>query len=170
MKVRHDNMLHLAHFLSTKTEPRLHYKPWEMSSEEQTQIDDQVAEARDIIQRERDEYEDRQEEESRRERRATPDEWTYRGAASPSGKKHDTGTTQQHSESNDAINGAGTHAQDQDMQDQHMEATTDSATKPQKPEEPAMDTRSPEHETPADELSKDADEEVVEAAEDTVIY
>jgi hypothetical protein len=164
-------MLHLAHFLYTKTEPRLYYKPWEMSPEEQDRIDDQVAEAREIIQREQDEYEDRQEEERRRERRATPDERIYRGtAASPSGNNHDTDPAQPRSGDNETTNGGGTHTQDQEMQDQHAEGATDHAAEPQQPEEPAMDTRSPEPEANADEPSKDADEEVVEAAEDTVIY
>lgn len=171
MRVRHDNMLHLAHFLYTKTEPRLYYKPWEMSPEEQGQIDDQVAKARETIQREQDEYEDRQEEERRRERRATPDERLYRGtAASPSSKNHDTDPAQPRSGGNATTNGGETHTQDQEMQDQHTEGTTYHVAEPQQPKESAMDTRLPEPEANADEPSKDADEEVVEAAEDTVIY
>ena len=167
MKVRHDNMLHLAHFLYTKSEPRLYYKPWEMSPEEGDRIDDQIAEARETIQRERDEFELREDEERRRERRATPDETTYRRtAASPGGKSHDPDPAASH----EATNGRGTHTQDQEMQDQHAEETTDPAAEPQQTEESAMDTRSPEPEAHADEPSKDADEEVVEAAEDTVIY
>lgn len=165
MKVRHDNMLHLAHFLCTKTEPRLYYKPWELSPEEQDRIDDQIAEARDVIQRERDEYEDRQEEERRREQRATPDERTYRGtAASPGGKHHNTDPDR-----SAIVNGGETHAHDQEMQD-HLDETTGQAAETQHAEDPAMDTQPPEPEANADEPSKDADEEVVEAAEDTVIY
>jgi hypothetical protein len=158
MKARHDNMLHLAHFLCTKTEPRLYYKPWEMNSEDEDRIDDQIAEARATIQRELDEYEDRQEQERTRERRATPDESTYRSAAQPR-PAHNKNT-----------NGGGAHVQDQEMQDQHREDTKDQPTGLQHAEEPAMDTASPKPEADADEPLKDADEEVVEAAEDTVIY
>lgn len=171
MKVRHDNMLHLAHFLYTKTEPRLYYKPWEMSSEEEDRIDDQIAEARATIQRELDEYEDRQEEGRRRERRATPDELTYRGEANPpNGESQHTDPTHSRSTDKETTNGGGAHAQDQEMQDQHAEETIGQPADPQRTEEPALDTRSPEPEATADEPIKDADEEVVEAAEDTVIY
>jgi hypothetical protein len=171
MKARHDNMLHLAHFLHTKTEPQLYYKPWEMSSEEEDRIDDQIAEARVAIQRELDEYEDRQEEEMRRERRQTPDESTYRGGASPlNGESQPTDPARRRSADNETLNGGGPHAQDEEMHDQHAEETPDQPAGPPHTEEPAMDTRSPELEANVDEPIKDADEEVVEAAEDTVIY
>lgn len=171
MRVRHQNMLHLAHFLCTKTEPRLYYKPWELSPEEQERIDDQTAEAREVIQRERDEYEEREEDEHRRERRATPDERTYGAtAASPGRKNMDADPAQSRTGADEAMNGRGTHNQDQKMQDQHAEESTEHAVEPQHAEEPAMDTRTSEAEANADEPTKDADEEVVEAAEDTVIY
>ncbi|KAF1357308.1 hypothetical protein EJ07DRAFT_129325 [Lizonia empirigonia] len=171
MRVRHDNMLHLAHFLCTKTEPRLYYKPWELSPEEQDRIDDQMAEARELIQRERDEYEERQEDEHPRERRATPDESMYGAtAASPGRKNMDADPAQSRTGADEAMNAGGTHNQDQEMQDQHAEESTEHAVEPQHAEEPAMDTRTPEAEAIADEPTKDADEEVVEAAEDTVIY
>lgn len=157
MKTRHDNMLHLAHFLHTKTEPRLYYKPWEMTAEEDDRIDDQIAEARATIQRESDEYEDRQEDDSRREQRATPDEATYHSGTNPP-----TDPAQLRSADNAST-------QDHDMPDQHAEETVTHPGDAQHTEEPAMDTRSPEPET-VDEPVKDADEEVVEAAEDTVIY
>ena len=171
MKARHDNMLHLAHFLHTKTEPRLYYKPWEMSPEDEDRIDDQIAEARAAIQRELDEYEDRQEHERTRERRATPDESTYRGDANSTNREsRQTDPVRPYSVDNETTNGGGTHAQDQEMQDQHAEETADQPAGPQHTEDPSMDTGLPEPEPAADEPVKDADEEVVEAAEDTVIY
>lgn len=171
MKVRHDNMLHLAHFLYTKAEPRLYYKPWEMSPEEEDRIDDQIAEARDLIQRERDEFEAREEDDRRRERRATPDAATYRGTdASPSTNNVDMDPAQPQSASKEGTNGHALHSQDQEMQDQQPENTTHRAANPHPTDEPAMDTRSPAPDANADEPGKDADEEVVEAAEDTVIY
>lgn len=171
MKARHDNMLHLAHFLYTKTEPQLYYKPWEMSPEEEDRIADQIAEARAAIQRELDDYEDRQEEESRRERRQTPDESTYRGGAnSANGESQHTDPIRRRPADNETLDGGGPHARDEETQDQHAEETADQPAGPSRTEEPAMDTRSPEPEANADEPIKDADEEVVEAAEDTVIY
>lgn len=171
MKARHNNMLHLAHFLYTKTEPRLYYKPWEMSPEEEDRIDDQIAEARAAIQRELDEYEDRQEEERMRERRRTPDESTYRGGAdSANGESQHADPTRRRAADDQPTNGGGTHTQDEEMQDRHAEETADQPTVPSHTEEPAMDTIAPEPEANADEPVKDADEEIVEAAEDTVIY
>lgn len=168
MKARHDNMLHLAHFLYTKSEPQLYYKPWEMSPDEEDRITDQVAEAKETIQRERDEFEAREEEERQRERRATPDEWTYRGTDLRTGDgAHDRRPAQRGIESEEATNGRQSQTQDQEMQDQ---PAGDIAPEPQPTDGPAVPQKSPEHEVNADEPSKDADEEVVEAAEDTVIY
>lgn len=170
MKARHDNMLHLANFLYTKTEPRLYYKPWEMSTEDGHRIDDQIAEARATIQREADEYKHLEEEERRRERGATPDESTYRGQVTPSdATSQRTALTQTLPPNNEAANGTATHAQDQEMQDQHAEETRHQPAQPLQTE-PAMATTELEPEASADEPLKDADEEVVEAAEDTVIY
>lgn len=166
MKARHDNMLHLAHFLYTKAEPRLYYKPWEMSPEEEDRIDDQIAEARDIIQRERDEFEAREEEERRRGRRATTDATTYRGT--DVAMTGDGDAAQPQAGSKEASNGQEPHTQDHEMQDQHLE---EPAVEPQPADDTATATQPPEPDTTAEEPSKDADEEeVVEAAEDTVIY
>lgn len=171
MKARHDNMLHLAHFLFTRTEPRLYYKPWEMSSEEEDRIDDQIAEARAAIQRELDEYEVRQVDESMRERRRTPDESTYRGGAnSPNGEGQQTDPARRHSADHETRIGGGPLAQDEEMLDHHTEEPTSQPAGASHTAEPAMDTRLAEAEANADEPTKDADEEVVEAAEDTVIY
>lgn len=170
MKARHDNMLHMAHFLCTKTEPRLYYKPWEMSSEEEDRIEDQIAAAREVIQRERHEFEAREEEERQRERRTTPDERTYRGNALANDARHATDDRNTHPEGKETTNG-GSHTQDQEMQDEHAEETTNHAAEPQSTADQAMDTATaPEPDSNVDEPSKDADEEVVEAAEDTVIY
>ncbi|KAF9691585.1 hypothetical protein EKO04_010393 [Ascochyta lentis] len=171
MRVRHDNMLHLAHFLCTRTEPRLYYKPWEMSADEQDRIEDQIAEARQVIQRERDEYEDRQEEERRREQRTAVDQdMDYREAAVPSGNNHDAEPVQSYPGERGATNGREVHPDDHEMKDDQRESVADRAVEAQHTEEPAMDTTSLEAEANADDPSKEADEEVVEAAEDTVIY
>jgi hypothetical protein len=142
-----------------------------MSPEEQDRIDDQIAEARETIQRERDEYEDRQEQERRREQYAAEEQGTDHGtAASSSGKNHVPDVTHSSSAANGATNGGGAYKQDQEMRDEDSREAADVAIEPQHTEEPAMDTQSLEPEANADEPSKDNDEEVVEAAEDTVIY
>ena len=149
MKVRHDNMLHLAHFLHTKTEPRLYYKPWELSPEDEDRIEDQIAAAREVMQRERDEYEEREDEDSRRERRATPDETTYRGTGDETGQAH-AGAAE-----------TAEHGQDQEMQD---EPSRDEPSR----DEPSRDepsTDNPNTDEPAaDEPTKDADEEEEDGA------
>ena len=167
MKARHDNMLHLAHFLHTKAEPRLYYKPWEMSPEEEDRIEDQIAEARDIIQRERDEFDAREEEERRRERRATPDATTYRGADVAMTGDGDAAHPQ--AGSKEATDEQEPPLQeDHEMGDQHPAEPTVEA---QLADDPVAVTQPAEPDTTAEEPSKDADEEeVVEAAEDTVIY
>lgn len=142
-----------------------------MSLEEQDQIDDQIAEAREIIQRERDEYEDRQEEDRRREERTTIDEdMDHDITVSSDGRNRDANSAPSRSGGNETVNDGRTSTQDHEMKDDEVVGVADRAIEPQNTEEPAMDTRSPEPEANVDEPSKDADEEVVEAAEDTVIY
>ncbi|KZM22235.1 uncharacterized protein EKO05_0011345 [Ascochyta rabiei] len=167
MRVRHDNMLQLAHFLCTNAEPRLHYRPWETSAEEQDRIDAQIADARHVIQRERDEYEDRQEEERRREQRTAVDQDAiHGGAAPPSTTNYNTDAGRSHLSRNRATAAR----EDLEIKDDQGARAADRAVEAQHAEERAMDTRSLEAEANADDPSKEADEEVVEAAEDTVIY
>lgn len=49
MQIRHSNMLAQAHFLRTKTEPRLYYKPWELSRSDEEKIKAQIEEAEKAI-------------------------------------------------------------------------------------------------------------------------
>ena len=51
-KLRYRNMRATASFLRTKTEPRLHYKPWELRSEEEEQIKQQIEEVEAEIRKE----------------------------------------------------------------------------------------------------------------------
>ncbi|CAI6337333.1 unnamed protein product [Periconia digitata] len=52
MQLRHDNLLAMAHFLKTRSEPQLHYKPREPTIQENNRIKGQIARARDIIREE----------------------------------------------------------------------------------------------------------------------
>jgi hypothetical protein len=142
-----------------------------MSPEEQERIEEQIAEARETIQREREEYEARQEQERQREQNTAVDEGTNHGtAASPDGKSHGADTVQPHAGGNELTTGGRPDTQDQEMTDKHAEEAADGAVELNATDETAMDTRSPAPEANNDERSKDNDEEVVEAAEDTVIY
>ncbi|KAF2995521.1 hypothetical protein E8E13_001838 [Curvularia kusanoi] len=180
LKTRHDNLFHLAHFLHTETEPHLYYRPWEMSPEEEDRVQAQIAEARETIDRETGEFEAREEEEKagQRERRASPDAATYGGAPAADAAMTtagDAGDGAGRAEagrmvgaevgSKEGANGRGEHAQDHEMRDEEV------VVEKRADEDVVMDARPAEGDAEADGPGKDADEEeVVEAAEDTVIY
>ncbi|KAK4502884.1 hypothetical protein PRZ48_006310 [Zasmidium cellare] len=52
MHMRHKNLLKTANFLQTKAEPRLYYKPWELRTDEEDRIDDQIKDTEDQIDKE----------------------------------------------------------------------------------------------------------------------
>ncbi|KAH8848094.1 hypothetical protein MCOR27_000268 [Pyricularia oryzae] len=57
MHARHDDMLAKAYSLRTKARPPLYYRPWELTSEEEDIIDEQVRDAKNDIERELREFE-----------------------------------------------------------------------------------------------------------------
>ncbi|KAM3072019.1 hypothetical protein ACMFMG_008485 [Clarireedia jacksonii] len=59
MRIRHSNMLAMAHFLSTKTEPKLYYLPWELTPNNKADIDAQIADTKALIEREEAEWAER---------------------------------------------------------------------------------------------------------------
>ncbi|KAI7214509.1 hypothetical protein KC333_g5983 [Hortaea werneckii] len=59
MRARHRQMLDQANFLQTKAEPKILYRPWELRSEEEDLIDEQIRKAKDAVDREVDEWEAR---------------------------------------------------------------------------------------------------------------
>ncbi|KAL8775330.1 MAG: hypothetical protein Q9209_000337 [Squamulea sp. 1 TL-2023] len=64
MHIRHSNMLAQAHFLQTKAEPRLYYKPWELLASEDTKIKSQIEEVEGVVQQEAAQFEPKTPEES----------------------------------------------------------------------------------------------------------
>ncbi|KAL6717017.1 hypothetical protein ACLMJK_004931 [Lecanora helva] len=52
MQIRHSNMLAQAHFLHTKAEPRIYYKPYEFLPGDEEKIKAQIEEAEQIIEKE----------------------------------------------------------------------------------------------------------------------
>jgi hypothetical protein len=146
-----------------------YYKPWETTNEDNDRIQDQIAEVHDIIKREVEEYEARQEEEKDRERRASQGADASRDTAgSDIGKEPAEDTNQQPATTNGFTNGSHNSTRDQDMHDDHEHDPDHQAVR-----NDGASQDSAGHETIADELMKDMadDNDVIEeAAEDTVIY
>lgn len=175
MRTRHENLVNMAHFLQTEAEPRLYYKPWEITPDEQDRIRDQIAEAEEIVKREIEEYEARQRHEDQR-RRDTSEEGGRDAVGSQTGKNHNADAPQDTSTTNGETNGSAKSPKDLDMKDDRLD---NSGTESLRNGGVAEDTRendSSSHEPVTDETSKaDDDDEngediVEEAAEDTVIY
>ncbi|PWY87036.1 hypothetical protein BO94DRAFT_65569 [Aspergillus sclerotioniger CBS 115572] len=57
MRTRHSNLVAMAHFLKTRTEPVLYYKPWQLRAEEEDIIQDQIKDAEATVAREVAEFE-----------------------------------------------------------------------------------------------------------------
>ncbi|KAM5446480.1 hypothetical protein MaudCBS49596_006592 [Microsporum audouinii] len=53
LEIRHSNMLAMAHFLRTKAEPPLYYRPWYLRPQDEARIQDQIAEAKTNIEKEK---------------------------------------------------------------------------------------------------------------------
>ncbi|KAK3333593.1 pinin/SDK/memA/ protein conserved region-domain-containing protein [Cercophora scortea] len=56
MRTRHSNMLAAAHSLRTSSEPRLLYRPWELTKEQENTIKNQIRVAEETIERERQDF------------------------------------------------------------------------------------------------------------------
>jgi hypothetical protein len=184
----------MAHFLQTQAEPHLvyspyiyhalprlislqYYKPWETSPDEEERIQEQIAEAKDLIKREVEEYEARQQQDSQRERHK-PEEAGRDARGSETGKSHNADAPQDTPTTNGETNGSATSPQDLDMKDDHHNKPGTEATRDGNGSATAdvQDSNMSSHETIADEPSKVNDDDengedvVEEAAEDTVIY
>ena len=51
-RIRHSNMLAMAHCLHTEAEPRIYYRPWELRQDEEERIKNQVRDTEELIARE----------------------------------------------------------------------------------------------------------------------
>ncbi|KAL0932003.1 nuclear protein [Colletotrichum truncatum] len=72
MRVRHANMLAMAHSLKTHAQPPIYFRPWKLSKEQEDSIDDQIQDAKAIIAREVDAFNDRKEAHEQRYGRSRP--------------------------------------------------------------------------------------------------
>ncbi|KAI4629799.1 uncharacterized protein J4E87_002986 [Alternaria ethzedia] len=173
MRARHANLLAMAHFLQTKSEPHLYYKPWETSPDEEDRIRDQIAEAEETVKREIEEYEARQQPDNLRRRRAS-EETKGDAEGAETGKNHDAHAPQETTTTNGETNGSAISPKDLDMKD-HQPDTPDTNAKVERATEDIQNSHGATHETVADTTMKEDDDEngedvVEEAAEDTVIY
>ncbi|KAF1939663.1 hypothetical protein EJ02DRAFT_467993 [Clathrospora elynae] len=174
MRTRHANLLDMAHFLQTKAEPHLYYKPWETTPDEEDRIQDQTANAKDIIKREVDDYEARQLQHVQRELRAS-EEVNGDAKGSHTGKNHNADTPQEPPTTNGGTNGSAHSPKDLDIKNDRPEDPCTDAVRDERATENAQDSHIASHETIADEPSKDDDDEngddvVEKTEEDTVIY
>ncbi|KAK6599243.1 hypothetical protein H4I96_08447 [Botrytis cinerea] len=56
MRIRHSNMLAMAQFLSTEAEPKLYYKPWQLSPNNEARIKTQIKEVEMLIEEEKSQW------------------------------------------------------------------------------------------------------------------
>ncbi|KAF2125996.1 hypothetical protein P153DRAFT_83038 [Dothidotthia symphoricarpi CBS 119687] len=173
MRIRHESLVSMAHFLWTETEPRLHYKPWETTAEEDDRIHDQIADAHETVRRETEDYEARQAQETQRERRASRG-GVENGHAMDTDKRDDIDASEHLLASNRGANGNGAPPEDDDMKDDHhAETPADDVVMEGHAAEPQQSSLQT-HNAAVDAITQDTidemGEEIVEATEDTVIY
>ncbi|TEA22207.1 Pinin-like protein 1 [Colletotrichum sidae] len=72
MRARHRNLLAKAHSLQTKEKPHIFYRPWKLTKDQEDMIGDQIQEAKATIAREVEEFEQRREEHRGRYDRSRP--------------------------------------------------------------------------------------------------
>ncbi|KAF2634600.1 hypothetical protein P280DRAFT_463208 [Massarina eburnea CBS 473.64] len=173
MHLRHDNLLAMAHFLRTTSEPQLLYKPWETTPGQDDRIRDQIADAQDTIRRELEGYERQQEvaERERSLREGLPD----RNAKSYiSGKEHNAETRMKAFTANDSPTDGRVPPANPEQQDDPADPRTNEAANEGPSTRNDQHSEVTGHEPVPDDTNKEAmdeiGEEVVEAGEDMVIY
>ncbi|KAF2205238.1 hypothetical protein GQ43DRAFT_386126 [Delitschia confertaspora ATCC 74209] len=175
MQIRHTNMLAMAHSLRTQSEPRIYYKPWELTAEQEEQIVEQVAETQDIIDREVEEF--NKHGEGDRHGDVVP----KAEGGQAEGKKNDMDIHPQHPAENGIINDRvkrpvlAEHQTGKDPVRHQMdvageETVNEEPTGSNEEQNYSASTHSNPGEGPSKEAMDENGEEVLEAAEDTVIY
>ncbi|KAI9801082.1 MAG: hypothetical protein M1833_002950 [Piccolia ochrophora] len=72
MRIRHSNLLAMAHFLHTTTEPRLYYKPWEPLPGDEAKVKAQIEEAEATIEQELTDFNTRRQKDRERSGTTSP--------------------------------------------------------------------------------------------------
>ncbi|KAF2498046.1 putative nuclear protein SDK3 [Lophium mytilinum] len=167
MRLRHSNLLNMAHFLYTKTEPRLYYKPWEVTSTEEDQINAQVDDAQAIVDKELDDFERRRE----GEEGAVPD--IGPGTVRPVGSVT-SGDVQGNLSTNETTDDSATLPITHDAKEDNSDKTNDEeAVKGEEATKDNYQKSTPKPGTAEDSSKETIDEAgdvILEATEDTVIY
>ncbi|KAI9375626.1 pinin/SDK/memA/ protein conserved region-domain-containing protein [Aspergillus egyptiacus] len=158
MHTRHANLLAMAHFLKTKTEPVLYYKPWELRPEDEEVIREQIREAEASIARETEEFEAR---------------ITHEEKEPENNQEQDAPAEKQEQEqvSSKDIEGAGSTEQQADTVTQ--ESNHDKDHSEIQPENAPVTNEEVAGNSNQDDVHRGAEDdggEVVEDNEDTVIY
>ncbi|KAL4976839.1 pinin/SDK/memA/ protein conserved region-domain-containing protein [Aspergillus desertorum] len=155
MHTRHENLLAMAHFLKTKAEPALYYKPWQLRSEEEDTIQDQIREAKATIAREVEEFDARNAQEDRPE----------------TGKQDQPENTQQKLDLPEPSQNAQSDQADDQKETVTAEPNHEKEPEAAKPDGPSTEAVSAGLHQEEDHRAADDDGgEVVEDNEDTVIY
>lgn len=170
MRIRHENLLSMAQFLRTESEPRLYYKPWATTPEENDRIQDQIDEAHELIRRELDECQSL----NGNAERERPDRDTVRPE---SGKEFNADTPEQLPTANGGTISSAALPKDPkepELREDHKDLTNEAMNGIHAVENTQDSNNIARHEPTDDEASKDLmdenGEEVLEVAEDTVIY
>lgn len=153
MQIRHSNMLAQAHFLQTRAEPRLYYKPWELLPGDEEKIKAQVEEAEESVGKEAKQWD--------LDNLATNDE-------APSSTNGDAGPSQTNEENARAVDTVGA-ATDVGQPSSPKNSEDTNMNDPVASMEPEEKEVSAEPSEAVKDLG-DNGEEVVEGEEDTVIY
>lgn len=157
-RIRHSNMLAQAHFLQTKTEPKLFYKPWELRTEEEDVIKAQIEDAEAAIEKELADFEG--------QRQVEPEEEQHEKNGTP--EKKDEAEAQQ---AEDMVGSEQANEPPKSPREQDNITASDDQVKPTSHPDTQENGHSPkEHESKSKEHNEDHGEEVLEAEEDTVIY
>lgn len=151
MQIRHSNLLAQAHFLTTEAEPKLYYKPWELLPGQDVRIKSQLVEAERMIERDS----------AQRDVEEAGDEQIP--LLNP---PDDRGSEQAEKKSEPALEdtvGSNTDTEEDPNREESGITNTDQLTEP---------ADSQEASEPPEALKDQNDDggEVMEAAEDTVIY
>ncbi|KAF2806182.1 pinin/SDK/memA domain-containing protein [Mytilinidion resinicola] len=167
MRIRHSNLLNMAQFLYTRTEPRLYYKPWEITPAEEDQINTQVDEAQAIVDQELDDFRRRREEKEGVGPFDRVDAETVRPVGSvPSGDVQENLSTSGTTDHSAAIRVIDDSEHDNGEKAKEEEAVTrDGAANDQETNSKPGTAKDTSKET-----IDDAGDVVLEATEDTVIY
>ncbi|KAF2456497.1 pinin/SDK/memA/ protein conserved region-domain-containing protein [Lineolata rhizophorae] len=184
MRVKHAEVLATAHFLHTRTEPKLYYKPWLLREEEKDIINDQIADAEDLVAREREEFAERRRQQVKEEKeREEEDKAKANGPRAQEMERKVEPMSEEPAIHEDA--GHGESAKDNSTANGNEKGTENMATldpKDKAVHEDGTMQRLEEAELsqpfPAQEVEKDAatghqddaGDVVLEAEEDTVIY